>query len=237
MFNPAPRIELLAIAGHKPCIVVDDFLLDPEAMVDAVARARDGFAPAPLNAYPGIELPAPDALSAQLDGFFMQHVRQRLGARRTVRMHSRLSIVTLAPQQLQPLQRVCHRDRLAAEADQSVAAAVVYLFRDPALGGTSFYAPRQGMAETERLITAWNGMGQAAMTEVIGAEPGYLVGSNRYFELLATVPAKFNRAIFYDGSMFHSSHVTRPELLNADPAQGRLTLNGFFVCRNAAASQ
>jgi hypothetical protein len=237
MFNPAPRIELLAIAGHKPCVVVDDVLLDPEAMLAAVVRARDGFAPAQLNAYPGNELPAPDALSAQLDAFFMQHVRQRLGARRTVRMHSRLSIVTLAPQQLQSLQRVCHRDRLAAEQAQSVAASVLYLFKDPALGGTSFYAPRQDLDETERLIAAWNGMGQGAMTEAIGAEPGYLAGSNRYFELLATVPAKFNRAIFYDGAMFHSSHITRPELLSADPAHGRLTLNGFFVCRKAAGGE
>ncbi|MES2016240.1 MAG: DUF6445 family protein [Pseudomonadota bacterium] len=234
MFNPAPRIELLAIAGHRPCVVIDDFLLDPEAMCEAVVRNQDGFAMAPFNAYPGAELPVPDSLSAQLDEFFMQHVRQLLGARRTLSMHSRLAMVTLAPHQLQPLQRVCHRDRLGVSAEQCVAASVLYLFKDAALGGTSFYAPRQPLAQTERLIAQWNGMEQGAMTAALGAEPGYLTASNAYFELLATVPAKFNRAIFYDGSMFHSSHITQPELLSADPARGRLTLNGFFVCRKAA---
>ncbi len=150
-------------------------------------------------------------------------------------MHSRLSIVTMAPEQLQPLQRICHRDRLDITPDQCVAASVLYLFKDPALGGTSFYAPRQSLAETNGLIVAWNGLDQAGMTEVLGAGPAYLAASNAYFELLATVPAKFNRIIFYDGAMFHSSHVTRPDLLSDAPERGRLTLNGFFVCRKAAA--
>jgi Family of unknown function (DUF6445) len=48
------------------------------------------------------------------------------------------------------------------------------------------------------------------------------------------VPAAFNRAVFYDGGQFHSSHITQPALLSADPARGRLTLNGFFICRRAA---
>jgi hypothetical protein len=48
------------------------------------------------------------------------------------------------------------------------------------------------------------------------------------------VPAAFNRAVFYDGSLFHSSHITAPHKLNADPTRGRLTLNGFFLCRSSA---
>ncbi|MES2898576.1 MAG: DUF6445 family protein [Pseudomonadota bacterium] len=235
MFNPNPRIEVVDIPGQKPCLVVDDFLIDPDLMVDAAVRYRDGFSAAPFNAYPGIEMPAPEALSARLDEFFGQHVRHLLGVRRTVQMHSRLSIVTLQPPQLQPLQRICHRDRLDITADQCVAASVLYLFKDAALGGTSFYAPRQGLDQTNALIAAWNRMDQQAMTQALGAEPGYLTGSNAYFDLLATVPAKFNRIIFYDGAMFHSSHVTRPDLLSDAPDLGRLTLNGFFVCRKAAA--
>jgi hypothetical protein len=41
--------------------------------------------------------------------------------------------------------------------------------------------------------------------------------------------------VFYDGGQFHSSHITRPEMLSDDPAHGRLTLNGFFVCKRSAA--
>ncbi len=233
MINPSPRLHVVEIAGNKPCIVVDDFLLEPERVVEAATRYREGFAPAPYNAYPGIEQPAPEALTARLGEFFTQHVRELLGARRTVHMHSRLSIVTLQPAQLSALQRVCHRDRLAVASDQCVAASVLYLFKDRALGGTSFYAARQPVDQTQELIARWNLLDQAGMTQVLSADPAYLCGSNQYFELLATIPARFNRAIFYDGSMFHSSHVERPDLLSADPSAGRLTVNGFFVCRKA----
>jgi hypothetical protein len=41
--------------------------------------------------------------------------------------------------------------------------------------------------------------------------------------------------VFYDGNLFHSSHILAPELLSDDPARGRLTLNGFFICRRQAA--
>ena len=58
MFNPTPTIQIIDIAGHKSCVVIDDFLIDPELMVEAAVRYKEGFAPAPLNAYPGIELPA-----------------------------------------------------------------------------------------------------------------------------------------------------------------------------------
>lgn len=235
MFNPYPQIQLIEIAGQKPCVVVDDFLTDPDLMVEAAVRYKDGFAPAAANAYPGLEMPAPDALTARLAEFFGQHVRHLLGGRRTVRMHSRLSIVTREHHELSPLQRICHRDRLDTTSEHCVAASVLYLFQDAALGGTSFYAPRQTIAETDRLIAGWNEMSQEAMTEAIGAAPSYLTGSNAHFELLTTIAAKFNRIIFYDGGMFHSSHVTRPELLSPEPDLGRLTLNGFFVCRKAAA--
>jgi hypothetical protein len=110
----------------------------------------------------------------------------------------------------------------------------LYLFKDPELGGTSFYRPKQPLADTHALFDAWAGMADEEFTRTIGAAPAYLTGSNDYFELIATVPAAYNRVIFYDGSIFHSSHITRPELLSTDPASGRLTLNGFWVCRKAA---
>jgi Rps23 Pro-64 3,4-dihydroxylase Tpa1-like proline 4-hydroxylase len=64
--------------------------------------------------------------------------------------------------------------------------------------------------------------------------PRYMTASNEWFEQVATVPAKFNRAIFYDGSVFHAAQIERPQLLTDDPATGRLTLNGFFRYRRNA---
>jgi len=55
----------------------------------------------------------------------------------------------------------------------------------------------------------------------------YMTESNEAAELLDVVPARFNRFVFYSGSIPHSAHITRPGLLSADPSQGRLTLNCF----------
>ena len=234
MFNPDPRVQLIPIPGQLPCVVIDDFLLDPDGLVAEAVRNRAGFAPAPHNAFPGQELRMTEMFSSRLNEFFMQHIRSSLGARRTSQMFSRLSMVSLAPGQLRPLQRVCHHDNYASSPTECFPASVLYLFKDPELGGTSFYRPRQSVPETHALLDIWAGMTDAAFTQLMGAEPAYLTASNDYFELLATVPAAYNRAIFYDGSIFHNSHITRPELLTADPASGRLTLNAFWICKKAA---
>ena len=234
MFNPKPRIQLVPIPGHLPCVVIDDFLLDPDALVADAMQYRDGFAQVPHNAFPGLEMRMPDDFSARLDEFFTLNIRSRLGARRTSQMFSRLSMVNLAPSQLRPLQRVCHHDNYASSPTQCFPASVLYLFKDPDLGGTSFYRPKQPAPETNALFDTWAGMTDEDFSRLIGAAPAYLTASNDYFELLATIPAAYNRAIFYDGSVFHSSHITRPELLSSDPATGRLTLNGFWICRKAA---
>lgn len=234
MFNPKPRIELVAIPGQLPCLVIDDFLLDPDVLAAGAAQYRDGFVQAPHNAFPGVEMRMPDDFSARLDEFFMQHIRHRLGARRTTQMFSRLSMVNLAPAQLRPAQRVCHHDNYARSPGECFPAAVLYLFKDPALGGTGFYRARQAEADSEALFAQWVGMTDDEFTRAIKAEPAYLTSSNEYFELAATVPAAYNRAIFYDGGVYHSSHITRPELLTNDPATGRLTLNAFWICRKAA---
>ena len=62
-------------------------------------------------------------------------------------------------------------------------------------------------------------------------QPGYLYESNRYFERVAGVPAKWNRLIFYDGGVLHSGDIREPEKMSPDPRAGRLTLNGFFTSR------
>jgi hypothetical protein len=235
MFNPHPTVTTLPISATQVCVVIDDVLLDPQALVDMAVKHRQAFELASGNAYPGLELPMSDAVSARIADFFALHARRALGGRRTVRVHSRLSMVTLPPDELRPLQRVPHRDRLAVDAGQFVAASVLYLFHRAELGGTSFYAPRQPLPETEQLMTAWNGLSKDEFTRRLASEPAYVTGSNAYFEKVLTVPARWNRMIAYDGGQFHCSHLEQPALLSDDPACGRLTLNPFFICTRQAA--
>lgn len=234
MFNPNPRIETVRIDDDHACYVVDDALRDPERMVELAARHAAAFAEAPHNAYPGPELTLPDAVSARLDAFFAEHVRARLGARRTLRMYSRLALATRRPEALEPRQWLCHRDRMGMAPTECAAASVLYLFDDPRLGGTSFYAPIRPIGEVERMIEDSATMPPDAFTARHGIRPGYMTGSNDWFEKRCTIAPEWNRLIFYDGSLFHCADIAEPGLLQADPRRGRLTWTGFFTCRRRA---
>lgn len=236
MFNPRPRIDAIAIADGHVCYVVDDALLEPQRWVDYAAERATEFERSPHNAYPGPELRMPDEISANLDAFFATHVRRLLHARRTLRMYSRLSLATASPETLNPRQWICHRDRMAVETGQCIAASVLYLFRNSTLGGTSFFIPRRPAHEIAVLVHESGTLPSADFARKYGLPPGYMTASNAWFEKVLTVPAQWNRLIFYDGSLFHCGDIASPDKLSDDPRTGRLTLNGFFTCRRNASS-
>lgn len=233
MFNPRPTLTQLPLGGGATGVVIDDALTDPQALVDLSLRHRSAFTQAAANAFPGLELPLPEGVVAQFSECFSRHARSVLGARRVLTASGRLSMVTLLPSQLSPLQRVCHRDRLAAAADECVGAGVLYLFADKALGGTSFYRPRTD--DIDARMRHWASIDSNRFDLETGWTPAYMTQSNAHFEKTAEVAARWNRLIFYDGARFHTSHIEQPLLLDDDPARGRLTLNLFFVCRRRAA--
>ena len=148
-----------------------------------------------------------------------------------IALNAWLSNVTLRPEQLSIMQRLCHIDPRPTRGGRTYAG-LVYLFRNPNLGGTAFYRwsapdivatveellPRDPVAAQEYLETS---------SEYFRQPPQYMAGSNDLAELLTVVPAKFNRMVFYDGESPHSGHIEHPELLSEDLSQGRLTLNFF----------
>ncbi len=234
VFNPRPTIRSIPIIGQQVCTVIDDFLLEPQKMLALAMRQRDQFVYDPDNFYPGPELPLSREIAISLDQFFMQHARNALGARRNKGVSCRLSMATLAPEQLHPLQRLCHRDAEVFPPGESMGASVLYLFKDPALGGTSFYQPKKPLDEIRHFMQLANTVSNDELTGLINTAPAYMNASNEYFELLCTVPPAWNRAIFYSGTVFHAAQIERPELLSSDPAVGRLTMNGFFKFRLAS---
>jgi hypothetical protein len=123
---------------------------------------------------------------------------------------------------------------VAPDASVLYVASVLYLFRDPALGGTSFYVPRQPMEDTERLVRDSHLLDAREFGARYGLQAGYMDGGNAFFECVARVPAAWNRMILYDAGFFHSGDIGRPDRLAADPAAGRLTANGFFNCSRQA---
>jgi hypothetical protein len=235
MFNPNPHVTTLRFTDHHVCHLIDDALLDPEGLVRYSSEHAHEFRPLEQKGYPGICLPPPSVLTQTSEAFFARHARALFDARRILRMHCRLSLVTTPEDALLPYQMLCHRDGVTIAPRESIQASVLYLFRDQSLGGTSFYVPARAPDEIARLFADSRSLGTQEFTARYGIEPKYMNASNAYFTLIGTVSAKWNRLILYDGSMLHSGHIPLPGNLSSDPKQGRLTLNGFYTCRRHVA--
>jgi hypothetical protein len=233
IFNPNAKLQLQRLGAGHALLILDDALLEPEQLLDYAVRETATFRNVDFNAYPGLYLPAPGPIVAALQELFNLRVRQQFGARRCLRMHCRLSLTTLAPSALAPYQRLPHKDSHLLASGQCIQASLLYLFRDERLGGTSFYEPRRPPAEIAALFNDASQLPADAFSERYGLAGGYLHGSNKFFDCVATIPSRWNRLIFYDGSMLHSGDIMAPELLTSQPATGRLTLNGFFTSTRA----
>lgn len=231
VFNPQARIDRVQLANGSTCYVVDDALLEPERFVAWAAARGDAFRRIDFSAYPGNYLLAPAPVNDALREFFIHRMRSLFDARRLLQMHCRLSMVTLPPEALRPCQWLCHSDNFNLDRVFSIQASVLYLFKDQALGGTSFYEPTGSPAETSQLFADSTALSGEAFTRRYGIPPGYIHASNSYFTQIGSVPARWNRMIFYDGSLLHSGDIISPEKLSTDPLSGRLTFNGFFTCR------
>ena len=233
-FNASPKITRLNLATGQPVIVIDDILDEPGKMVALAASVGAEFVPALGSPFPGSQLLMDNGFSAKLDDFFRLHVREILGGRRSLHMYSRLSRVTTPSQDLDARQRICHRDNADVEVKNMIAASVLYLFEDPNLGGTVFFRHIGSLAETELLVHDASHLSPLEFEAKYDWPASYPTQSNRYFEVIGRVAAKWNRIIFYDGSIFHSSDISNPQLLTAPQHMGRLSINGFFTCTRKA---
>lgn len=235
LFNPQPRVQVLELAPGLRCVVLDDVLLEPETLVSWAAGQRleapDG------NLYPGRVAGLSAEFDMRLRDLFWEHARGPLALRRCHATYVRLSLATTPVAQLQPLQWLCHRDRIDDDPHSMFAASVLYLFRDLALGGTRFFAPRRPAQEIAELFSDAEALPAADFSARYGIAPGYPAEDSAYFDCVATVPAAWNRMIIYDGGGYHSAAIDHPELLSNDAATGRFTVNGFFPCRRQAAAR
>jgi hypothetical protein len=131
---------------------------------------------------------------------------------------------------------MCHIDETETPTARYYAG-LIYLFRNPDLGGTAFY--RWNKPEVfENAAKLYEVDPTAALNyldeslDIFRKPPQYMTESNDLAELLTVAPARFNRLVFYDGASPHTGHITNPELLTDDLSQGRLTLN-FFTTAHA----
>ena len=228
--NPNVEVRLHKIAEGRNCAIVDNVLQDPESLVDFAIQHASRFAWQPMP--PGPRFMLDNNALEDLQRLIRLKLSRHFPIHRTgIKLNACLSNVTLAPEKLSRLQRMCHIDRRSSPTRRTYAG-LIYLFKNPNLGGTAFYRWKKPevIINAEKLFqhnptTAMKYLDEAS--EIFRDPPQYMTASNDMAELLSVVPAKFNRLVFYNGEMPHSGHIVNPYLLSKDLTKGRLTFNFF----------
>lgn len=222
--SPTMRISTTRL-GHErePVLLVDRFLADPAALVDAAAASD--FAPAygAGGGYPGVRASAPLDYVADAVRVLAAPIVEAfgLGAVRPRHAECSFSLVTLPPDRLVPAQRAPHVDTASPHQ-----FAILHYLCGPAFGGTAFFRHRATGYEaiTEARLAAYEA---ARAGEPAG--PGYAAGDDAAFERIGAVQAAFDRVVVYRSRLLHSGLVGDPAALSADPRAGRLTANIFLT--------
>ena len=215
---------------QAPVIVIDNFLLDAEQMVEHAAT-QSRFTPA-TALYPGIQapIPAPYPLFAHFFTRAMIPEVFGLGDRDVIDSRCTFSIVTVPPDKVGIRQRIPHTDFL----DPNHIVLLHYLYDAPK-GGTAFYRHRatgyevMSVDQRERYETLLK-------DELRRSPPAdYIGGDTPIFEQIAAYDAAFNRAILYRSTSLHAASVPPGFSYSPDPRKGRLTANTTFFYGDAAA--
>ena len=230
-----PDIRSLKIGDHL-VIVIDDFLEQPQAMVEFAASGR--FEPYPGTAdrkgYPGVRARAPVDYSQNITELLDLLIKVNFGVPEALAVQKsvcQFSLTTTPPEALGPLQRTPHFDASTPHH----MAALLYLCNGEH-GGTGFY--RHEATGLQR-ITADNRERYLDVyyEEINERRPAqrYFDRSDERFTLLGVIPARFNRMVVYPGSLLHSACINPALSLCDDPRAGRLTVNTFYDFRAGSA--
>jgi hypothetical protein len=228
-----PHSQIAARVDHvglerSPVIVIDNFAADPEAIVEHAASLAP-FAPARQTFYPGVRAPVPmplvQAIQAYLDGAI--RAAFDLGDQTVKSGGWEYSLVTTAPANLTPRQRLPHIDSTNA----GNLALLLYLSPTDQ-GGTGFYRHRQTGYETitEARYDAYETALQGQLAQLSPAA-GYINGDTAQFESIANYAPVFNRMLIYRSKSLHSASIGPAFAFDPDPRTGRLTLNLFLHYR------
>lgn len=233
--NSNAEIKIRQLASGETVAVIDDFLVAPDELRSyAVDHANEFYLPP--KSYPGLVRDIDAGAMQEIYRYLRSTLAHRFSfLRGDSQFSSMLSMTTLQPSELSSLQRLCHSDPPATR-DRRNFAFVLYLFDDERLGGTGFYRWKEKQAIIEATALEADDPDKALSFlkdrfETYQKPPCYMTGTTEIAERLGVVPAKFNRLVFYSGSIPHSAQISSPELLSSDLGNGRLTLNCFASVR------
>lgn len=223
-----PDIQSVSIGEHQ-AIIMDDFLVDPQHLLELATRST--FAPYPnlesKKGYPGIRAEAPMDYSQSIAELLVPLIHANFGVPEELPMRKSMcafSLTTMRPAELGPLQCTPHFD-----ASTPNHMAILLYLCDGRHGGTGFYRHKATGLQQITDATREHYL-DTYYAEINAKHPAqrYFDDSDSQFTLLGLIPAKFNRLVVYRGSLLHSACVNPAISLSATPRAGRLTVNSFY---------
>lgn len=211
---------------REPVLLVEGILSNPQSLV-RYACEEVPFKPVwgPNGGYPGIRAPAPLNYVGDVVRRLSPMIERAFGLSnvKLARAECSLSLVTLRPEQLTPLQRIPHVDTVDAHQ-----FALLHYLCGPEHGGTAFYRHRATGFETltsERQPEYFR-VRDAEIAEATTASD-YIRGDSPHYEQTAAFEATFDRLLIYRSRALHSGLIPAGAELSDDPRTGRLTANIF----------
>lgn len=214
--------------SRQPVLVIDGFVSDPEALAGEAAALT--FAPMGAH-YPGVRAAVPTRSVVNFVKPVAALIAQTFGVSPDLGLiEAMYSLVTAAPADLRPIQRLPHFDGCEPER-----LALLHYLGGCKDGGTAFYRHRATGLE-------FVGPGQLAQYDAalrrdiaqfgIPAD-GYIAGDTPIFERIARFEGRYNRALVYRGQTLHCADLPGSSPLSPDPRKGRLTVNTFLMGKPA----
>lgn len=188
--NPNATITVIPIRVDKNLTIIDNFFQDIDAVINV---ERSKLPKSSFNYYPGRRyklLKRPD------DPYFEG---KQCG----------FSEITTIPEKLLPGQKIPHCD------GQNFRALLVYL-EDRLFDGTALYKHR----ESRQLACIKGDKIFKKEKEYVRETDGYMNGSNDRWEMLYKTKMIKNRAVIYDGDLYHSADMEKW-------VEGRMTFGCF----------
>jgi hypothetical protein len=227
MINPAFSFRVEHIGqDQQELLIIDDFVENPQELINCAMQQQDVL-PASGH-YPGLRSAAPNVYSNML----VQSLSELLCRVFTLvpaninKADSYYSMVSTPVQHLSIIQQLPHFDQ-----PNPNELAVIYYLCNETHGGTSFYCHRSTGYEyidqarsAHYFTTLENEIKQYGMPR----KPCYINDENVFFSKVASIPAKFNRAVIYRCSSLHSGDISPDYKFDLNPMTGRFTIASFI---------
>lgn len=204
-------------------VEIDQFMATPEAAIEAAFLQK--FAKITPQ-YPGLRAPLEQDVSRAWLSQLTPLLNQGFGkAKNGWSIQVWYSLVTAAPHQLIPMQRLPHVDG----TDPKLVAMMLYLHKTHH-GGTAFFRHKSTGLEslTEDTFPDYKAALERDVQQTGMPPARYVTDGAPLFERVYASKGSFNQAVFYRGNVLHSGIIDNEAPLPLDPREGRLTINALF---------